>query len=418
MPSVSLAPLLIPRSPLLNRALTITVDDAVFVGFPVEVPNGGDVLSINVVFVLSRGREMHETVKPLTTISHCLASALCHEQRRCKWLSDEVLKLIGARELWLRAQQQAESTPGLYRPDMFDLTEYLLQVSPLCAQLMGVFRRLRLCGTAQICFNGWTSMSVSIWDPALPQHLPLRPYHTILLTDHELQDLAQGFCSPAMSLFLSKARPSKSFRDLQRETGIPLKHLYQLASHVVHWRGAVIAHTVARDSIYVVSPRPIVPYFTVSGTLASKFSTDCPTCPPLETLLSKFTIARTLGEHIDALAPVGTASSQSEMLARSFIQAVCWMLSHGLLIQLHTHVYLTIPVQKELEYLQTIEDGSSALHSFKRLLPLFRQGCHTDEIKWRANIGTQELDRVLERFPGVLVKVLHEAVPDHLLSSY
>jgi hypothetical protein len=97
---------------------------------------------------------------------------------------------------------------------------------------------------------------------------------------------------------------------------------------------------------------------------------------------------------------------------------VCWILSHGLLIQLHTHVYLTIPQGREQEYLQTQEDGTTELQTFKRLLPLFQKGCHTDEIKWSGNVSTEELKAVLNRFSGALTCVLHESVPDHLLSSY
>eukprot|EP00727_Mastigamoeba_balamuthi_P000704 m51a1_g10630 hypothetical protein (529) ;mRNA; f:54203-56396 len=415
LPSVILAPALMPRESVCRGGpLELCVSDTAFVGWPTQVPRPKSsaavqsrVTSVHVVFVLARGRDEHGAAPQLVKISRQISQSLVHEELRCGWLSAEVAKLTRARDMWLRAQNVPG--PDGYKPDMLDLTEYLLQISPLCSQLRDVFHRMRLSGTAQVCFNGWTSLSISLWDPAMRINASLRPYHALFLVDHELSDLSFR-CSPAMACLLTHAKPSKTLKELEVETGIPLKHIYELVSHLVYWRCALVKTVVARENVYLLNPRPLLPICSQPTTLAALFARDCP-AKKLTDLLREFDRCRTLGEHIDeACAAAGQdplGQLEASAVGKELVQHVCWLLAHDLLVQVHTFAYLVMPPGVALA---DVDDGSLAFKLFARVAPLLDGHHHTDEIKWRANISRADLEALFTRYAAYVVVVHHRDI--------
>lgn len=349
-----------------------------------------ETLAITVAFALSLGEDRlfgarHGAVAALQRLSRALGAALQHEERRTGWVSREVRGICRVRDAFLAAQE------GAARPTILDLAEVLLEASALCAQLADVYRRVRLCGAAQVLLNGWTALSLSLWAPDVPPHPALRPYMGLMLTDHDLADVAPRG-SPALNTLLRACHPTKSFLDLVHETGLPLAHVYRLASHLAYWRAALIILPIRRDSVYTVAPRPRVPVFTLEDTLALKYRTDCPISPPLIEMLRCFTPTvnkglflgsvpflapsspshlllpfagyLTFGEYLSQVVkndiictdtapqpPPKTPTQPPFISTRvtridEFAQAVWWMLAHGLLVQLQHHVYVSLDNRK------------------------------------------------------------------------
>ena len=258
-------------------------------------------------FALSLGEDRlfgarHGAVAALQRLSRALGAALQHEERRTGWVSREVRGICRVRDAFLAAQE------GAARPTILDLAEVLLEASALCAQLADVYRRVRLCGAAQVLLNGWTALSLSLWAPDVPPHPALRPYMGLMLTDHDLADVAPRG-SPALNTLLRACHPTKSFLDLVHETGLPLAHVYRLASHLAYWRAALIILPIRRDSVYTVAPRPRVPVFTLEDTLALKYRTDCPISPPLIEMLRCFTPTVNKGLFLGYVPFLGTINT-------------------------------------------------------------------------------------------------------------
>lgn len=348
-----------------------------------------DVLAFNIVFAFKAGKDIHKAEHRLQGILRDISDVFLQEEKRCRWVSTEIEKILKARDLWLMQQSTPEKKD--IKPSWLDYVEYLLEISPLCVQLAKVYRRVRYSGSAQLFLNEWTPLGISMWDPSETLIPALRPYHTIFLTDHDLDDLSQR-ATPSMKLFITHARPSKSFLDLHYETGISLKYIYKMASNLVFWRGAIVMHTLAEDSRFVLNPRPLLPMCSYNGSLATKFASECPHLKFTE-LLAKFQEVKTLEQHLTTVrldleksSPSATEQTK-EFHSRTFVQSLCWLLSHGLIVQLQECVYSlgmeTKSVGKLLNY-----------PLFRKLV---RRGSTINEIKWRTNMTRSQ---VLEHAKG------------------
>ena len=342
-----------------------------------------DVLAFNIVFAFKAGKDIHKAEHRLQSILRDISEVFLQEEKRCRWVSTEIDKILKARDLWLLQQSTSEKKD--MNPTWFDYIEYLLEISPLCVQLAEVYRRIRYSGSAQLFLNGWTPLGISMWDPAETLMPALRPYHTILLTDHDLDDLSQR-ATPPMKLFITHARPSKSFLDLHYETGISLKYIYMMAANLVFWRGASIIHTLAEDSIFVLNPRPLLPMCSYNGSLSSKFASECPHLKFNEHL-TKFQEVKTLECHLADLrlsleksSPSATEQTK-EFHSRTFVQSLCWLLSHGLIVQLQEFIYSLGPDTRSVDTL-------SKYPLFTRLV---KKGSTVNEIKWRTNMTRSQI---------------------------
>ncbi len=70
-------------------------------------------------------------------------------------------------------------------------------------------------------FNNWITVPLTLQDPHAHSLLPIRPYHTLLLMEGATHDLPVESL-PALKRLMDAAKPTKSFRELQLETGINL----------------------------------------------------------------------------------------------------------------------------------------------------------------------------------------------------
>lgn len=163
---------------------------------------------------------------------------------------------------------------------------------------------------------------------------PLRPYHTLLLLDQsKTLEMLPADASPSLRRVVERAVPTKSFRELQLDLGIPLAQLYRIATHLVYWKCARIIHVLTRNNVYFLNPVPHIashesmhlPF--LSQTFESQFQGV-----KLIELLARFSTPKKLSDILQS------SSSQSK-----FVEMVTWLLRQDLIIQLHQFCFLLCP---------------------------------------------------------------------------
>jgi hypothetical protein len=215
---------------------------------------------------------------------------------------------------------------------------------------------------------------------------PVRPYQTLLLLppSSPRNGVLPLDSSGVVQRLIEMAKPTKNFGELQLETEIPLSHLLKCSAHLVHWKRGKIINNLARINIYVLNP-----YIQHTGDdfyfkLSEEFSQTFGRSKfKFEEMIAVFDAPKTLGEHLDA-------GMLTPSLQRDFVEVVVWMLQRNLLMQLHTFVYLIIPLStptmtlltpppsyqhpaqpsplqpQELEYLNRFDDKSNSFQLLKR----------------------------------------------------
>lgn len=191
-------------------------------------------------------------------------------------------------------------------------------------------------------------------DPSDHPEGPIKPYQTLLLMPfdpHTTQwaDILPPDSTDALRNLIQIAKPTKSFRELQVETDIPLSQLYRLSAHLVYWNKAHIINTLTKTNVYVLNSFDDLDETSdIYYTLAKEFSRSFPSFR-FDEILERFSQPRTLGEHVSLLI---------SSLQRDFIEVVIWMLQRNLIIQLHTYIYLMIP--KPENFLDVEEEQSQS----------------------------------------------------------
>jgi hypothetical protein len=291
---------------------------------------------------------------------------------------------------------------------------------------------------------------------------PIRPYHTILLLDQQKTlDSLPPDCSPTLRRVIERASPTKSFRELQYELGIPLAHLYRIAAHLLYWKKARVIDVLTRNNVYVLNPNPHGPDEGLHlPFLIQTFEAQFQGVKLVE-LLSRFSTPKKLSDVMQS------SSSQSK-----FVEMVTWLIRQDIIIQVHQFCFLTCPklsapsasqnpshsepsslthdtqendptqlvlsLQQQYEqsasarasgepqknlsqtlpphllsptaltpnerlYLSQHDNGSKEFKTFCRLCPYFRGAHHMTEIAWRENITKEELLKVIGMYKHLLV---------------
>lgn len=254
-------------------------------------------------------------------------------------------------------------------------------------------------------------------DPENHPSWPIRPYQSLLLLPTAKNvnwvSLLPSDASNSLKKFIELAKPTKSFRELQVETDIPLAQLYRFSAHLVYWNSARIINTLTKTNVYVLNSEMNEYQPNFFRTIAKEFSSTFTNFRFAE-IITAFSKAKSLGEHLELLDPARQ---------RDFIEVTIWLLQRNLLKQQHVYVYLLIDTEKrfssplpsekfpaaptpltplELEYLETHHSKDPNFPLFKRLCPYFRGRHHLEEIMFRENITREELLTILTTFKGIL----------------
>jgi hypothetical protein len=422
---------------------------------PFTKKNKDEIAMFNIVLVVQKKAEPAIT-KMCYHVAEQVAAALKHEEERCKFVTNEVFKMLRIRERWLLTQTQA--TDENSKPDHKALTYDLIQSSSLASLMKDLFHGLRDEGNIHLRINDWINISLSTKDAEDQPLIPIRPYQTLLILDSiDLLRTLPKDASPTLKRLVEIAKPTKSFRELQNETGIPLAQLYKLAAHLVYWNKARIIDTLTKTNVYVLNPDPKCANFYFDW-LTTTFQKAFPAFRLAE-VLAGFAANKTLGQLVHPLA---------SSLQREFVEVVVWLLRQDLLIQIHTFVFLLIPDPRdedeianenyhntlynnnndnttttntnedgfdeevfqnapyllspaglkahESDYIEKLNDNSPEYGLFKRLCPYFRGFHHLEEIMWRENVSRDDITKVLKKYQHILVLVHHEGFDQQNLS--
>jgi len=221
--------------------------------------------------------------------------------------------------------------------------------------------------------------------------------------------------SASLRRLLELAKPTRSFRELQADTDIPLVQLLRLSAHLVYWNRARIIYTITKWNVYVLNHnRP--PYEFPSVRLLDEEFQRMFSNFHLDEILAMFSCRKSLGEHLDLLAP---------SLHKDFIDVVIWLLQRNLIIQLHTFVHLMIPTNAAIpetnsggEDLQSLRKETSTMKHPRNANALSEEslpsiGIHcSDDNRSNEEEDIQELSKVVAQLEKVVS--LYPASPSPL----
>lgn len=220
------------------------------------------------------GGDEERQLRHLENVLEHLAKALLHEERRCRYVSKEVRRLLDIGE-------DAQGGEGLgTAEDAQTMLDTMMEESALASDFKDAFHGLKDGGALDLAINGWIRLSLPGWLPALrggggqeeedkdndeedeedelalvnarPERL--QPDHTLLLLMDEETILAKlpKDGSEQLAIFVQAANPLKTMKEISVATRIALPQLRLLTAHLVHWRFARAIRTISLRSIYAV----------------------------------------------------------------------------------------------------------------------------------------------------------------------
>ncbi|XP_072931396.1 GATOR complex protein NPRL3 [Epargyreus clarus] len=356
------------KAELCNRKFELKVNDVRFVGHPTLLPyrtNKDDtaaMILINIVFALQASAS-HSIVKCYYDLSKRLGKALRHEEKRCSYLTEEMLIMLAAHDEVSALDNEMNSTENdeeedvprhlvsTYNSDYGADTSpksafhLILQRSSLARSMKAVFEELSSTGIVQVRINKWVLLSFCLPHKAHQIHNrgliiepetidkcveKLRPYHGILLMvdPNELLASIPLDGSPALLRLIKLYSPLKSLQTLAIEADITLKQAFQLTGHLVYWAKATVIYPLCEGNVYVVAPGANI---HINSPIVDEFAKEFPGLCLLQ-MLGSFSLPAPLWY-------VSRSGAGGPRLAR----LVAWLLRRRLLLQLHTYVQFNSP---------------------------------------------------------------------------
>ncbi|KAJ9590604.1 hypothetical protein L9F63_016374 [Diploptera punctata] len=319
---------------LCERKFELKVNDVRFVGHPTLLSDS--IILTNIVFAL-HATASHSIVKCYYDLSKRLGVALRHEERRCRYLSQETKIMVMAHDE-VAARPEEEQNDDSDTP--FDL---ILKRSTLARNLKSVYDELVSSGIVHVRVNRWIEVSF-----CLPQKVhqlsnssslvqaendlclqSLRPYHGLLLLVEpaELLDHLPPDVAPTLVRLVHMYSPLKSLQTLAADADLTLSQVFQLAGHLLYWAKATVIYPLCESNVYVIAPDAPT---HVNSPLVERFSEHFPGMNLLQ-VMSDFSLPTSISQKIN---PLNHPQNQSQL-----VQIIVWMLQHRLLLQLHTYVY-------------------------------------------------------------------------------
>ncbi|KAL9009227.1 MAG: hypothetical protein Q9173_005729 [Seirophora scorigena] len=144
----------------------------------------------------------------------------------------------------------------------------------------------------------------------------------------EINDASSPLSAP-LTHYLQVSKPTKSFLQISQSSGIPLRDIQFLASHLIYWRKARAIPPLHQRDIYIVSPNADMSRL-MSAT--SKFAKAFPTLPSLPKILNLLSTPRAYSTLIP-----------SKDHKEAFMTILAWLLRDGWVTQLRTFAWVRVP---------------------------------------------------------------------------
>lgn len=130
--------------------------------------------------------------------------------------------------------------------------------------------------------------------------------------------------------YLRVSKPTKSFLQISRTSGIPLRDIQFLASHLIYWRRARAIPPLNQRDTYIVSPNADMHKLLYS---TSSFGKRFPTLPSLPRML-----------HMLSYTPRAySAIIPSKEHKETYLEILAWLLRDGWVTQLRTYAWVRVP---------------------------------------------------------------------------
>lgn len=130
--------------------------------------------------------------------------------------------------------------------------------------------------------------------------------------------------------YLRASKPTKSFLQISRTSGIPLRDIQFLASHLIYWRRARAIPPLNQRDTYIVSPNADMQKLLPS---TSSFAKRFPTLPSLPSIL-----------HMLSYTPKPySAIFPSKEHKETYLEILAWLLRDGWVTQLRTYAFVRVP---------------------------------------------------------------------------
>ncbi|CUM64487.1 uncharacterized protein PRCAT00002092001 [Priceomyces carsonii] len=394
--------MLCPPKQMCNSRFEVTIDDKVFLGFPVHTLDDGSwrpsskrkgeakkspFNMFHLVFIMNPPiiEETYRVDEMFHFVISRLSLVLRYEQLKHDYVSDQV-KLI----LNLKEQYKADG----------DLLPKLLEESSLCKAIYDCYNAISQSKIANLTINGCLrSLQIPIKNefhslpeltsPYLPgsylsttfnflgsaylsdndssksdannqsslandiddsnnSHQDIIYFALLLLDDPEsiIIDI-QTDSNSALANFIRMIKPTESLLKLSmRKSALNQNQITSFAFHLIYWRRARIIQPLSTRSVYIVSP--MAPITINLFDDIKKFRSDFPTLPSLPHFLKLLSSSSRKPKQFATIIP---SKDHRDM----YLNALGWLIRYGYVTQLQTFIWLKISkkikinVEEELE---------------------------------------------------------------------
>ncbi|KAL8992717.1 MAG: hypothetical protein Q9169_006888 [Polycauliona sp. 2 TL-2023] len=208
--------------------------------------------------------------------------------------------------------------------------------SPLSPQMPGMWLTTATTFPADDDLNMTTSQ--------LASHFTLLLLSDLSTIVSDINDTTSPLSAP-LSHYLRVSKPTKSFVQIAQSSGIPLRDIQLMASHLVYWRKARAIPPLHQRDTYIVSPNADMAKLV---SASSKFAKAFPALPSLPKILNLLSAPR-------AYASIIPSKDHKE----AFMDILAWLLRDGWVTQLRTFVWVRVPsFIKEIVETQGEQDRS------------------------------------------------------------
>ncbi|KAL6077830.1 Nitrogen permease regulator-like 3, variant 2 [Balamuthia mandrillaris] len=328
-------------------------------------------------------------------------TALRHEQQRCGYLTNEVQAMLNVRERWLFRQVNCKK--GEKPPDHQQLTDDILNASPLAHEFREIYHGLVENRQVQVSVNRWIDIHLSLFDTSTsipnnnslissasscgstnsysPRLYPLRPYHTLLLLESRqsiLRALPQD-SSSTIQLFLDALFPfrsggsgsggsgSSNVDGKERGSGggpsaAVAGNYYSSISFTKSFLEISIETNIPLNQIFLMAAHfvywrkgKIIKALTPHSVFIIHPKTELQMAPRDQSFqfsFPSFRLAEVLAKFSQPKPLIAHVQAYSTPKQKDFIPVVMWLLRQGLLMEVNTYYYLNVPKEVEEKYLR------------------------------------------------------------------
>ncbi|KAK2755893.1 Nitrogen permease regulator 3 [Arachnomyces sp. PD_36] len=162
----------------------------------------------------------------------------------------------------------------------------------------------------------------------------LAKHFSLLLLDNEaniLRDIeaSAGSLGRPLAHYIRSSKPTKTFAQVSALSGIPLRDIQILASHLVYWRRARAVPPLNQRDTYIVSPNADMSKLSIATTA---YAAAFPTMPSLPKMLSA------LSGPPRPYASLIPSRDHKE----TYFQILAWLLRGGWVTQLRTFAWVKV----------------------------------------------------------------------------